>query len=230
MTSPFPSFPTRDITFPSSPLILSALSYIRQHTSPSVVNHTLRSSAFALLLARKTCPVQLTASQADTLVLATMLHDLGWASTKSLVSKDKRFEVDGAKLACNLIRENAQRGGEVDLTTVWTAIALHTSPSIAQHHPVPLVGLTSNGAFADFLGPRFPHKPHLGGGAQRDRKRVPSAGVHSGGLEGHHVHTMLGQAGDDVRQLCGLVRIEVRRGRVQGEIRSEPEPGGYVDG
>jgi hypothetical protein len=163
MTSPFPSFPTSNITFPSTPLILSALVYTREHTTPTVVNHTLRSSAFALLIARKTSPIPLSPIDTETLILATLMHDLGWASTKSLLSKDKRFEVDGANLACKFIEDQEQSrpstsaSTDINLTTIWTAIALHATPSIAQHHPVSLVSLTSNGIFADFLGPNFPH-------------------------------------------------------------------------
>jgi hypothetical protein len=167
MTTPFPFLPTSNITLPSTPLILSALAYTRQHTTPTIVNHTIRSLAFALLLARKTLPKPLSPRETETLALATLMHDLGWSSSKELISRDKRFEVDGAAAAVGFIEKEQETEHshsrspsgrtEIDFPTIWTAIALHTSPSIAQHHPVPIVSLTSNGIFADFLGPKFPH-------------------------------------------------------------------------
>src|SRR5947209_13497075 len=76
-----------------------------------------------------------------------MFHDMGLTDEYS--SADERFEVDGANAARDFLRSYgiAQR----DIETVWTAIALHTTPGIPQHmHPV--VALVTAGVEMDVLG------------------------------------------------------------------------------
>lgn len=151
---PFPPLPVSGVTIPSTPLTTSALSYAREHTSPSTVNHSLRSAAFALILASKIPPYR--AADAEAIVLSCVLHDLGWAigDSKALLSKDKRFEVDGADLAREFARTHSKYD-EGKLQEVWDAIALHTTPSIALHKQ-PVVAVTSMGILADFTGPHHP--------------------------------------------------------------------------
>ncbi|KIW19125.1 hypothetical protein PV08_03417 [Exophiala spinifera] len=160
MSSPFPAFPICQITFPSSPLINAALAYSKEHTDACTVNHTLRSAAFSLLLMRKLPPFAAVDDiDVEAVVLANILHDLGWATTKSLLSPDKRFEIDGANLARDLLKsaagENSAGWDKHRVQLIWDAIALHTTPSIAQHKE-PEVSAVSLGIFADFVGPNIP--------------------------------------------------------------------------
>jgi hypothetical protein len=76
-----------------------------------------------------------------------MFHDMGLTHRHS--SLTERFEVDGANAARDFLRS---RGiGLQDIDTVWTAIALHTTPGIPQHmHPV--VALLTAGVEMDVLG------------------------------------------------------------------------------
>src|SRR5271155_5110304 len=76
-----------------------------------------------------------------------MFHDMGLTHQHS--SPDERFEVDGANAARDFLRG---RGiSQQDIDTVWTAIALHTTPGIPQHmHPV--VALVTAGVEMDVLG------------------------------------------------------------------------------
>src|SRR5271170_2512612 len=135
----FPPLPTSSITIPSTPLTLSALAYSRTHISPSTLNHCLRSTAFALLIARKLPPYN--ATNPETITLSTLLHDMGWATTKALLSKDKRFEVDGANIARDFLTAKFAEGQHYSVPgdephrtqLIWDAIALHTTPSIALH-------------------------------------------------------------------------------------------------
>jgi len=152
-SSQFPPFPVSGITFPGSSLITSALEYSKEHTTPTVVNHCLRSSAFALIISKKI--PSLNALNPEALVLSTLLHDLGWAADKDFISKDKRFEVDGANLAKAFVSSHAPQPS-FDLNTIWTSIALHTVPSISLHHPTPEVAATCFGISADFAGPNMP--------------------------------------------------------------------------
>jgi hypothetical protein len=64
-------------------------------------------------------------------------------------STNERFEVDGANAARDFLRSHKIAQSEID--TVWTAIALHTTPGIPQHmHPV--IALVTAGVEMDVLG------------------------------------------------------------------------------
>ena len=158
-SSPFPTFPISGITIPTTPLITSALDYTKQHTSPTTVNHCLRSTAFALILSSKIPAFN--KINPETVILSTLMHDLGWATTKELLSKDKRFEVDGANLAKAFISSQTAAAsppdfGEERLNLIWTAIALHATGSISLEYPDPHVPIVHYGILADFAGPNFP--------------------------------------------------------------------------
>jgi hypothetical protein len=57
-----------------------------------------------------------------------MFHDMGLTDQHS--SADERFEVDGANAARDFLRSHGI--AQQDIETVWTAIALHTTPGIPQ--------------------------------------------------------------------------------------------------
>ena len=64
-------------------------------------------------------------------------------------SKTERFEVDGAHAARDFLKSHGV--SEADAYTVWTAIALHTTPGVPVHmHPV--VALVTAGVEMDVLG------------------------------------------------------------------------------
>lgn len=157
--SPFPALPISQITIPSNDLINAAYSYTKEHTSQATVNHCLRCTAFSLLLIREFPPLASAAVDLDVeaVVLSNLMHDMGWATTKSLLSTDKRFEVDGANIARDFINRSSPNG-EWDthrIQLLWDAIALHTTPSIAQHKQPEVVAVTL-GILADFVGPNMP--------------------------------------------------------------------------
>ncbi|KAI0025834.1 hypothetical protein F4780DRAFT_232269 [Xylariomycetidae sp. FL0641] len=165
---PFPDLPSIGLKFPPSPAAAAAFAYTQQHTSAAVANHCARSAYWALLLAKhqdQTRPPQ-AAADPEAVVLACLLHDLGWAAAglgSELVTPDRRFEVDGANAARAFLRgwmerEGGKGEGEVDehrLQRVWDAVALHTTASIAAH-AAPEVALAHAGIMADFAGPRWP--------------------------------------------------------------------------
>jgi hypothetical protein len=69
----------------------------------------------------------------ELLYAGAMFHDMGLTHQHS--SPDGRFEVDGANAARDFLRSHGIAQHDID--TVWTAIALHTTPGIPQHmHPV----------------------------------------------------------------------------------------------
>ena len=79
-----------------------------------------------------------------------MFHDMGLTPTHA--SAHERFEVDGANVARDFLRGHGI--AERNIETVWTAIALHTTPGIPQHmHPV--IALLTAGVEMDVLGIAF---------------------------------------------------------------------------
>ncbi len=83
----------------------------------------------------------------ELLYAGAMFHDMGLTHQHS--SPDERFEVDGANVARDFLRGKGI--SQQDIETVWTAIALHTTPGIPQHmHPV--IALLTAGVEMDVLG------------------------------------------------------------------------------
>jgi hypothetical protein len=86
----------------------------------------------------------------ELLYAGAMFHDMGL--TPKHASAHERFEVDGANVARDFLRSHSI--AERDIETVWTAIALHTTPGIPQHmHPV--IALLTAGVEMDVLGIAF---------------------------------------------------------------------------
>ncbi|KAH7907451.1 hypothetical protein BJ138DRAFT_1160144 [Hygrophoropsis aurantiaca] len=150
--APFPPFPISGITIPTTPLVLAALEYSQSHTSVTTVNHCLRSTAFALILARKD-PAYASVDP-ETIALCTILHDMGWATTK----------LDGANIARDFIQTEIAHADhdtgkakfdEHRIQLIWDAIALHTTPSISAHKQKE-VALTTFGILGDIAGPHHP--------------------------------------------------------------------------
>ena len=152
-----PTSPVAGVQFPVTDLTSKAFAYVHGHNTPTVANHVIRSTLFALIIASKVPPFA--SCDAESIFLATILHDLGWSSTPALISKDKRFEVDGANAAREFINSRAEASDtkwtEQRVQLVWDAIALHTSPSISLHGQ-PGVAVVTSGIMADFFGPNTP--------------------------------------------------------------------------
>ena len=84
---------------------------------------------------------------AELLYAGAMFHDMGLTHQHS--TAHERFEVDSANTARDFLRSHGI--AQQDIDTVWTAIALHTTPGIPQHmHPV--VALVTAGVEMDVLG------------------------------------------------------------------------------
>jgi hypothetical protein len=80
----------------------------------------------------------------ELLFVASALHDIGTAAS---FDGPQRFEVEGADAAADFLRS---RGfSDLDIDAVWDAIALHTSPGIAERRG-PLTLLLRLGVLSDF--------------------------------------------------------------------------------
>ncbi|KAH8665156.1 metal dependent phosphohydrolase [Tricladium varicosporioides] len=158
--SPLPDLPKTGISLPNTPLIRGALDHLKKYTSPATVNHCIRSAYFAVLLSRKIPRNTSEPLDMELIIFSTIMHDLGWATDKTILSKDKRFEVDGANMARSYLEEvKLSIGwGKHRTQLMWDAIALHATPSFALHKE-PEVMLAHIGIMADFWGPNFPGYP-----------------------------------------------------------------------
>ncbi len=130
-----------------SPLAAAATGLAAAHLQPAILNHSIRTYRHALCVAAESL---VTDYAGEELWIACLLHDLG---TAPAYDAGQRFEVDGADGARRLLAEwgmppDAQR-------RVWEAIALHTSPGIAERMG-PLTRLTRAGVVRDFQVPRPP--------------------------------------------------------------------------
>ena len=135
------------VTVPDSKLAREITEVVRDTVTPLLFDHSSRVYYFGALAGRhrglKFDP--------ELLYAGAMFHDMGLAPRHS--SPDERFEVDGANTARDFLREHGISEAEID--TVWTAIALHTTPGIPQHmHPV--VALLTAGVEMDVLGLAHP--------------------------------------------------------------------------
>jgi HD domain len=131
------------VMVPDSKLAREATELVRDTESPLLFNHSTRVYYFGSLAGKR----QGLKFDPELLYIGAMFHDMGL--TPQYSSKADRFEVDGANCARAFLRQHNISQQEID--TVWTAIALHTTPGIPQYmHPV--VALLTNGVEMDVLG------------------------------------------------------------------------------
>lgn len=141
------------VTLIDTPVVRAALEFARDHHDPMSFNHIYRSWIFGSLIASKV-PAY---GDVDLEVhaVSAILHDLAWDCTSSFATKDKRFEVDSANAAREYLKREAPAFDQRQLQIIWDSIALHSTPSIAQHKE-PEVALCHLGIAADLMGPAMP--------------------------------------------------------------------------
>ena len=131
------------IDIPDTSLVRAITAHIRDAEDDLLFNHSRRVFIFGALQGRR----RGLQPDLELLYAGAMFHDMGL--TKKHSSKVERFEVDGANAARDFLRSHGI--AERDVETVWTAIALHTTPGIPLHmHPV--IALVTAGVEMDVLG------------------------------------------------------------------------------
>jgi HD superfamily phosphodiesterase len=131
------------IRVPDSELARQITELVRDTESPLLFHHSSRVFYWAALTGVR----RGLTFDAELLYAGAMFHDMGLTHRHS--SPNERFEVDGANAARDFLRGHGISQQDVD--TVWTAIALHTTPGIPQHMP-PVVALVTAGVEMDVLG------------------------------------------------------------------------------
>src|SRR6476646_9619876 len=113
-------------SLPDSDLCSAAMKFVFDVSPPFIANHCVRSYLFGRELAAVK-GLRRDVDYDDELVfLSCILHDLG---ATDYANGDALFEVDGADAAARFLRDRGT--SEARVTTVWQAIALHTSVGLA---------------------------------------------------------------------------------------------------
>ena len=148
------------ITIPDSKLAREVTELVRDTENPLLFNHSSRVYYFAAATGER----KGLSFDPELLYVSAMFHDLGLTPKHS--SATDRFEVDGANAAREFLRQH--KISQQDIDTVWTSIALHTTPGIPQYmHPV--VALLTNGVEMDVLGIAYSEFP------EADREAIVAA-------------------------------------------------------
>jgi hypothetical protein len=134
--------PDIEIRFPATEIAARAREFVERVEPPFLANHSIRSYLFGTAVAA----ARGWKYDDELLFLCSVLHDVGLTEEGN---GDQRFEVDGADLAVRFLREHGVPQARTEV--VWDAIALHTSPQIAQRKG-PEVALAQQGTVADIAG------------------------------------------------------------------------------
>jgi HD superfamily phosphodiesterase len=132
-----------ELRIPDSKLAREITELVRDTESPLLFHHSSRVYYWAALGGKR----RGLRFDPELVYAGAMFHDMGLTPQHS--STHERFEVDSANTARDFLRSHGIH--QQDIETVWTAIALHTTPGIPQHmHPV--VALVTAGVEMDVLG------------------------------------------------------------------------------
>jgi hypothetical protein len=136
-------FDVAGVRVPDSKLAREITELVRDTETPLLFHHSSRVYYWGALAGKR----RELKFDPELLYAGAMFHDMGLTHKHS--SANERFEVDGANAARDFLRS---RGiAERDIDTVWTSIALHTTPGIPRHmHPV--IALVTAGVEMDVLG------------------------------------------------------------------------------
>jgi hypothetical protein len=134
------------VTIPDSALARDATELIRSTTSELIFHHSRRVFLFGSLQARRLGA----RPDSELLYIAALFHDTGLVAPYR--GTEQRFEMDGADAARDFLISHGHAEGEAQ--TVWTAIALHTTPEVP-YRLDPVIAATTAGVETDVLGLRL---------------------------------------------------------------------------
>ena len=131
------------LTIPDSSLARDITQLVRDTESDMLFQHSRRVYFWGGLMGQR----KGLKFDPELLYAAAMFHDIGITSTYH--GSELRFEVNGANAARDFLRSRGIAESEVE--KVWLAVALHTTPGIAEHmHPE--ICLVQAGAGMDMTG------------------------------------------------------------------------------
>jgi len=188
------------VSAPDSKLAREITELVRDTETPLLFHHSSRVYYWGALAGKR----RGLRFDPELLYAGAMFHDMGLTHQHS--STGERFEVDGANAARVFLRSHGIAQHDVD--TVWTAIALHTTPGIPQHmHPV--VALVTAGVEMDVLG--------LSYGEYSDTER--EAVVHAHPRSAHFKEDILQAFYDGIKH-----KPETTFGNVKADVLADKDP------
>ncbi|MBM0231919.1 HD domain-containing protein [Micromonospora sp. STR1_7] len=131
------------LEIPETAAVAEATRHIQETVNSPIYHHSRRVFLFGLIHARK-LDVR---PDPELLYLAAMFHDSGLLTPFSDV--EQRFEVDGADHARKFLLDRDFSTAAAE--TVWTAIALHTTPGIPNRMG-PEIATAHLGVLTDVIG------------------------------------------------------------------------------
>jgi HD domain len=131
------------LEIPDTAAVAEATRLAQEMTSSPIFHHSRRVFFFGLLHAQK-LGVE---PDPELLYVSAIFHDAGLLTPFS--EAEQRFEVDGADHARKFLLDRGFSPAAVE--TVWTAIALHTTPGIP-HLMSPEIATTQLGVLTDAIG------------------------------------------------------------------------------
>jgi HD superfamily phosphodiesterase len=131
------------VAVPDTKLVQEATDLVREAADPVLYHHSRRVFLFGSLKARH----RGLTPDPELAYVGAMFHDLGL--TVRYGRTDQRFEIDGADVAREFLLDHGRTPAEA--RAVWLAIALHTTPGIAEHLE-PEVAVVTLGVETDVLG------------------------------------------------------------------------------
>ena len=135
--------PVAGVDIPDSSMAKAAFELIQSTQPALLLNHSHRVFIFAVLIGEH----RRVLFDAERLYIATLFHCIGL--TALYYGSSNRFEVDSAHAAREFLKGYGSSGSEI--AQVWDAIALHTTPGIAEHKS-PLVALLAAGVEMALFG------------------------------------------------------------------------------
>jgi len=134
------------VSIPDSKLAQEITELVRDTETALLFNHSSRVYYWGALTGKR----RGLRFDPELLYAGAMFHDMDL--TPKHASAHERFEVNSANAARDFLRSHGIAEREVE--TVWTAIALHTTPGVPPHmHPV--IALVTAGVEMDVLGIAF---------------------------------------------------------------------------
>ncbi|KXT11394.1 hypothetical protein AC579_220 [Pseudocercospora musae] len=144
------TFPPQDIIslIPAEPMYQAAYQHAVQELHPSILKHSLRTYLYASKVAsQESLPHSRDAHLRTLLFIVCIFHDIGTSETYN--TGPVRFEIEGADAAVKFLIQYPEEFSEADKQDVWTAIAVHDAPQIAERIS-PLARLVRLGVLIDF--------------------------------------------------------------------------------
>jgi hypothetical protein len=140
------------ISVPNTPTVRNAMALALKYNDQTIYNHVIRSWLLGSAILQSD-PLYNTTADQEVHAVGALLHDISLDANSETSSTSTRFEVDGANVARQFIKNqtNGKSWDERRVQLLWDSIALHTDLQIASRKEVE-VRMVNAGVVADITG------------------------------------------------------------------------------